>query len=70
MNLQQIDVTGCRIVGAITRELSHAGPKHHGIVLGKSYLDNEVYIAEAGYPDKCGDAVRLSGLGRQKRKLA
>jgi len=46
MNIQQIDVSGCRIVGAITKELGHAGPKHHGVILGKSYTDNEVYIAE------------------------
>ncbi|WP_045857978.1 lecithin retinol acyltransferase family protein [Teredinibacter purpureus] len=47
MNLQQIDVTGCRIVGAITKELGHAGPKHHGVILGKSEIDREVYIAES-----------------------
>lgn len=46
MHLQQIDVTGCRIVGAITKELGHAGPKHHGVILGKSLIDGEVYIAE------------------------
>lgn len=46
MHLQQIDVTGCRIVGAITKELGHAGPKHHGVILGKSLIDSEVYIAE------------------------
>jgi hypothetical protein len=52
MNLQQIDVTGCRIVGAISKELGHSGPKHHGVILGQNLLDNEVYIAEsriAGY---------------------
>lgn len=47
MNLQQIDVTGCRIVGAITKDLGHAGPKHHGVILGKSLLDNKIYIAES-----------------------
>ena len=46
MNLQQIDVTGCRIVGAITKELGHDGPKHHGVVLGRSPANGEVYIAE------------------------
>ena len=46
MNLQQTDVTGCRIVGAITKELGHSGPKHHGIILGKSWIDGEIYIAE------------------------
>lgn len=46
MDLQQIDVTGCRIVGAITKELGHAGPKHHGVVLGRGVFDNHVYIAE------------------------
>lgn len=46
MNLQQIDVTGCRIVGAITKELGHSGPKHHGVILGRSLIDEEIYIAE------------------------
>lgn len=46
MNLQQIDVTGCRIVGAITKDLGHAGPKHHGVILGKSLMNNQIYIAE------------------------
>lgn len=47
MDLQQTDVTGCRLVGAITKELGHAGPKHHAIVLGKSIVDGLVYIAES-----------------------
>ena len=46
MQLQQIDVTGCRLVGAITKELGHAGPKHHAVILGQNLLDNHVYIAE------------------------
>lgn len=46
MQLQQIDVTGCRLVGAITRELGHAGPKHHAVILGKNLFDNQIYIAE------------------------
>jgi hypothetical protein len=46
MHLQQIDVTGCRLVGAITKEFGMDGPKHHAIVLGKCTFDNEVYIAE------------------------
>jgi len=46
MNLQQTDVTGSRIVGAITKPLGHAGPKHHGVVLGKDVLSNEIYIVE------------------------
>lgn len=46
MHLYQIDVTGCRIVGAITKELGMDGPKHHAIVLGKNIIDGEVYIAE------------------------
>ncbi|MEH0373845.1 hypothetical protein [Vibrio mimicus] len=47
MELQQIDVTGCRIVGAIDKTLGHAGPKHHGVILGLNRLDNKVYIAES-----------------------
>lgn len=46
MHLHQIDVTGFRIVGAITKELGMDGPKHHAIVLGKGILDGEIYIAE------------------------
>lgn len=46
MHLQQIDVTGCRLVGAITKELGMDGPKHHAIVLGKNIVDDEVYIVE------------------------
>ncbi|MBE9396775.1 hypothetical protein IOQ59_05800 [Pontibacterium sp. N1Y112] len=45
MQLQQIDVTGSRIVGPITA-LGHVGPKHHGIILGKNLEDGHVYVAE------------------------
>ncbi len=46
MELQQIDVTGCRIIGAIEKALGHLGPKHHGVILGQSSINQEVYIAE------------------------
>lgn len=46
MHLQQIDVTGCRLVGAITKDLGMDGPKHHAVVLGRSVFDGEIYIAE------------------------
>jgi len=46
MHLHQIDVTGYRLVGAITKELGMDGPKHHAVVLGKNIFDGEVYIAE------------------------
>lgn len=45
ISLQQCDVTGCRVIGSIT-ELGKIGPKHHGIILGVSQIDNEVYVAE------------------------
>ena len=45
MNFEQVDITGSRLVGAIT-ELGHAGPKHHGIVVGRNFLDGNVYVAE------------------------
>lgn len=52
MEFVQIDITGCRLVGALTR-LGRLGPKHHGIVLGRGTADDQVYIAEstrkAGY---------------------
>lgn len=47
MQLQQIDVTGCRIIGPITKELGHAGPKHHAVILGRNPMDSDVYIAES-----------------------
>lgn len=46
MQLQQIDVTGSRLVGAITKELGMDGPKHHAVVLGREILDGVVYVAE------------------------
>lgn len=46
MEFEQIDITGCRIVGALTR-LGHLGPKHHGIVLGRGTADGQIYIAES-----------------------
>ncbi|WP_321323530.1 hypothetical protein [Thiomicrorhabdus sp.] len=46
MDLNQIDVTGCRIIGAIDNVLGHLGPKHHGVILGHSPIDQEIYIAE------------------------
>jgi len=45
MDFEQIDVTGCRAVGAIT-DIGHVGPKHHGIIIGRHASDNQVYIAE------------------------
>ena len=47
MDLTQTDVTGCRIVGAINKELGHIGPKHHGVILGQSIINQETYIAES-----------------------
>lgn len=46
MHLQQIDVTGCRLVGAITKDLGMDGPKHHAVILGRCVFDGEIYIAE------------------------
>ena len=52
MQFEQIDITGCRIVGALTR-LGFLGPKHHAIVIGRQTGDGQVYVAEfsreAGY---------------------
>ncbi len=47
MQLQQLDVTGCRLVGAITKQLGHTGPKHHAVILGENLMDGEIYIAES-----------------------
>lgn len=46
MHFQQIDVTGCRLVGAINKDLGMDGPKHHAVILGRSIFDAEVYVAE------------------------
>lgn len=46
MQLQQIDVTGSRLIGAITPELGMDGPKHHAVVLGRGVHDGVIYIAE------------------------
>ena len=46
MNLTQIDVSGARIVGALTK-LGHTGPKHHGIIIGQNIFDGKVYVAES-----------------------
>lgn len=45
MRFDQTEFTGCAVVGAIT-PLGHDGPKHYGIVLGKSEVDGKIYIAE------------------------
>ena len=48
MNFKQVDITGSRLVGALT-DLKHIGPKHHGIVLGLNIFDQNVYVAESRY---------------------
>ncbi|WP_345980777.1 hypothetical protein [Sulfurimonas sp. HSL3-2] len=45
MNFEQIDLTGCRLIGAIW-ELGHIGPKHHAVIIGKNLDDDLIYIAE------------------------
>jgi hypothetical protein len=47
VELFQTEFTGCRLVGAITKELGHNGPKHHTIILGENFNDGETYIAES-----------------------
>ena len=42
MQFEQIDITGCRLIGAITK-LGHVGPKHHGIVIGRNFPDGKIY---------------------------
>lgn len=78
MDLQQIDVTGSRLVGAINKELGHTGPKHHAVILGKNIIDGMIYIAEnmdyayqvVTYSDFCaryapnGDIKLLPNEGR------
>lgn len=45
MEFEQIDITGCRLVGALTR-LGHIGPKHHGIVIGYCREEDKIYVAD------------------------
>ena len=45
MDFEQIDVTGCRITGAMTIA-GEIGPKHHGLILGRGVIDGVIYIAE------------------------
>jgi hypothetical protein len=54
MSFEQIDITGCRLVGAITK-IGHIGPKHHGIVIGRNFLDGKIYVAENNH-----DGYRLA----------
>ncbi|MGB0942408.1 MAG: lecithin retinol acyltransferase family protein [Marinomonas sp.] len=46
MRYEQIGLTGCKLVGAMVGLISHLGPKHHAIVIGKSLQDGLVYVAE------------------------
>jgi hypothetical protein len=46
MHIQQIDLTGSRLVGAITKELGMDGPKHHAVVIGRGVSDGMIYVAE------------------------
>ena len=45
MEFEEVDVSGSRLVGAIT-DLGHIGPKHHGIIIGRHITDGNVYVAE------------------------
>jgi len=45
VEFEQIDITGCRLVGPLTK-LGHIGPKHHGVVIGRRIDDRKVYVAE------------------------
>lgn len=45
LDFEQVDITGSRLVGAIT-ELGHIGPKHHGIIIGCHPIDRKIYVAE------------------------
>ena len=58
MHLEQIDATGCKLIGAMTKGLGYSGPKHHAIVIGKGISDGLIYIAESmssGYQIKTYD---------------
>jgi uncharacterized protein YcgI (DUF1989 family) len=46
MHLVQVDVTGSRLIGAMTKELGMDGPKHYAVVLGQGLFDGLIYIAE------------------------
>ena len=42
----QNEFTGSKLIGSMPL-LGEIGPKHHGIVLGTSAIDNKVYVAES-----------------------
>ncbi len=46
MQLQQINITGARVIGALNKDLGFNGPKHHAVVLGLNPFDGHVYVAE------------------------
>ena len=41
----QVELTGSRLVCPLTK-LGFLGPKHHAIVIGKSAVDQQIYVAE------------------------
>jgi hypothetical protein len=45
INLELIEVTGCRVTGAMF-PIGRLGPKHHAIILGRNVINGLVYIAE------------------------
>jgi hypothetical protein len=45
MEFELINMSGSRLIGAITK-IGHIGPKHHGIIIGKNKNDNQIYVAE------------------------
>jgi len=45
LTYKQIELTGSRLIGAIT-DLGYIGPKHHGIVIGLHPNDENIYVAE------------------------
>ena len=50
---EQVDVTGSRLIGAIT-EIGHVGPKHHAVIIGRHPANNNIYAAE-----NCHDGYKL-----------
>ncbi len=56
LNLTQINISGSRIVGALTK-FGHTGPKHHGIIIGQNIFDGKIYVAESRHTTGYGLAT-------------
>ena len=48
VNYNLHELSGSRLVVPIYRLLGHLGPKHHGLIVGTSELDDKLYVTDFG----------------------